>query len=168
MTMNGLNDLMGRGSLAALRSAWDISIRERGLRRLLATVLFLVLVVPPQVAAAQVRDGATMTVLRGEVAVIRPDGSGTQPAPSGTTVFVGDEIRTLTPAGALITFFAGTEVELSSGTIMVVEQISRDGDRIEVSLKQVLGATLNRVQSLSDPGSSYRVDAGGAVAVFRQ
>ena len=118
-------------------------------------------------AAAQVEDTATITVLRGEVAVLRPDGSALQPAPSGSVIRAGDEIRTLTPAGALITFFAGTEIELGSGTILVVERVSRQGDRIDVSLKQVFGMTLHRVQTLTDPLSSYRVDAGGAVAVVR-
>ena len=46
-------------------------------------------------SSAQVQDGATMTVLRGQVAVVRPDGSAVQPAPSGTVVRPGDEIRTL-------------------------------------------------------------------------
>jgi len=65
-------------------------------------------------AAAQVGQGATMTVLQGSVAVIRTNGSAVQPAPSGTEVFPGDEIRTLNQSGALITFFAGTEIELGA------------------------------------------------------
>ena len=116
---------------------------------------------------AQVRDGATMTVLRGQVAVLRPDGSATQPAPTGTAVSAGDEIRTLSGAGALITFFAGTEIELGEETILVVERVTRQGDRVDVSLKQVFGASLHRVQTFSDPGSAYRVEVGGAVAVVR-
>src|SRR4051812_20541312 len=111
-----------------------------------------------QIATAQVQDGATMTVLKGQVAVVRTDGSAVQPAPSGTTVQSGDEIRTLTKAGALITFFVGTEIEMGADTILQVERVSRDGAKIDISLKQVLGSTLNRVQTLSDPGSSYRID----------
>jgi len=137
-------------------------------RRLLALLALLSMILPPrQVALAQVQDGATMTVLRGEVAVIRPDGSATEPAPSGTILQVGDEIRTLTPAGALVTFFVGTEIEMGSGTVLVVQQITRQGERIEISLRQVLGTTLTRTQTFSDPGSSYRIDAGGAVAIIR-
>jgi hypothetical protein len=41
-------------------------------------------------AFAQSEDGATMTVLRGQVAVVRGDGSAVQPAPSGTIVHAGD------------------------------------------------------------------------------
>jgi hypothetical protein len=120
-----------------------------------------------QIALAQVQDGATMTVLKGQVAVVHPDGTAVQPAPSGTTVQSGDEIRTLTKAGALITFYTGTEIEMGADTILLVERVSRDGTKVDISLKQVLGSTLNRVQTLSDPGSSYRIEAGGATAVVR-
>ena len=138
--------------------------KYRAVYIILALSLFLV---PVQGAAGQVREGATMTVLRGEVAVIRPDGTATQPAPSGTTVFPGDEIRTLSPGGALITFFGGTEIEMGPATILIVNRVSQDGARIEVSLKQVFGATISRVQALTDPASSYRIEVGGAVALVR-
>jgi len=134
---------------------------------LIVLSLLLQPLVPAGVALSQVQEGATLTVLRGQVAVVHPDGSAVQPAPSGTTVNTGDEIRTLTQTGALITFFAGTEIEMGEQTILVVERVSRDGAKIDISLKQVLGSTLNRVQSLSDPNSSYRIDAGGATALVR-
>jgi hypothetical protein len=137
-------------------------------RLLIALFLAVTVVLPlPRSAFAQVEQGATMTVLRGQVAVLRADGSGLQPAPSGTIVYAGDEIRTLAPGGALITFFVGTELELLDQSAIVVEQADRDGTRIMVSLKQVLGMTINRVESFTHPGSVYRVDAGGAVALVR-
>jgi hypothetical protein len=122
---------------------------------------------PTTRSSAQVEEGATMTVLRGQVAVVHPDGSAIQPAPSGTIVNVGDEIRTLGNTGALITFFVGTEIELAENTVIAIQQVSRQGDRIDVSLRQVLGATINRVQTVSGSGSTYRIDVGGAVAVVR-
>jgi FecR protein len=121
----------------------------------------------PPLARAQVQDGATMTVLRGQVAVVRADGSAIQPAPSGTVVRAGDEIRTLSQSGAAITFFIGTEIELGEETTLAVEQVARDGGHIEISLRQVFGVSLHRVQALADPASSYRVEVGGAVAVVR-
>ena len=135
-----------------------------GLAGLLA---LLALFASPSLLFSQVQDGATMTVLRGQVAVVHPDGSAVQPAPSGTVVAAGDEIRTLAGAGALITFFAGTEIEMSQDTVLVVEQASHEGDRVNISLKQVLGSTINRVTTLTDTGSSYRIEAGGAVALIR-
>lgn len=141
------------------------------LGRLPAVGLLMLLAVAQLLASgsalSQAPAGATMTVLRGQVAVIQPDGSAFQPAPSGTIVRAGDEIRTLSTTGALITFFTGTEIELGEETILVVERISRQGERVDVSLRQVLGATLHRVQSFNEPGAAYRVEAGGAVAVVR-
>jgi hypothetical protein len=142
--------------------------RRRLLREIAAFLAVSALVLQPvQSASAQVEDGATMTVLRGQVAVVRPDGTARQPAPSGILVYAGDEIRTLSAAGALITFFVGTELELGDDTVIRVEAASRDGERIEVSLTQVLGQTVSRVETFAHPGSSYRVEAGGAVALVR-
>ena len=137
------------------------------LARLMGVLSLLALLTPSTPLFAQIQDGATMTVLRGQVAVVHPDGSAVQPGPSGTTVVAGDEIRTLAGAGALITFFSGTEIELGQDTILAVEQVSRQGDQVNISLKQVLGSTINRVTSLTETGSSYRIEAGGAVALIR-
>lgn len=133
----------------------------------LVVACLLAHVAAPSVVEAQVSDGATMTVLRGTVALLHGDGTAAQPAPSGTIVHVGDEIRTLKGSGALITFFAGTEIELGEETALAVDRISLAGDHIDVSLRQVFGASLHRVQALTDPGSSYRVEVGGAVAMVR-
>ena len=130
------------------------------------TLALLLLPLPTAISGAQ-PQGATMTVLRGQVAVVRPDGSAVQPAPSGTTLFPGDEIRTVGSSDALITFFVGTEIEMGPDTVLVVERVSGQGDRIDVSLKQVFGVTLSRIQTLADPGSVYRIEAGGAVALIR-
>ena len=133
----------------------------------IASALLVILLLPARTSAEQVQQGATMTVLRGQVAVLRPDGSAVQPAPSGSIVRAGDEIRTLTQTGALITFFVGTEIELGEETALVIERFELRGAVVDVSLKQVVGASLHRVQTLADPGSAYRVDVGGAVALVR-
>lgn len=112
-------------------------------------------------------NGATMTVLRGAVAVRHPDGSAVQPAPSGIVVFPGDQISTVGPSNALITFFSGTEIELGADTTLEVQQVTQQGTHIEVSLKQVFGMTISRIQTFADPGSAYRIEAGGAVALIR-
>jgi hypothetical protein len=145
-----------------LRARWSAP------KLLLSLILSVSVLLPlPRSAFAQIEQGATMTILRGQVAIIRADGTALQPAPSGTLVYAGDEIRTLAPGGALVTFFVGTELELLDNTVIVVEQAERDGMRVAVSLKQVLGMTINRVETFAHPGSMYRVDAGGAVALVR-
>lgn len=142
----------------ALNSLWS---------RLILSAVLCAISFSGLLTAALAQEGATLTVLRGEVAIVRTDGSAVQPAPSGSVVNTGDEIRTLTRAGALITFFAGTEIEMGADTILAVDTISKVGNRIDISLKQVAGVTLNRVQGLADTGSSYRINAGGAVALIR-
>ena len=49
----------------------------------------------------------------------------------------------------------------------MVDRVEVKGGRVDISLKQALGTTLSRVQSLSDPTSAYRIEAGGSVAVVR-
>lgn len=144
------------------RSRWMFGVHLAA-----AVVVAMLVWVAPQPVAAQVQQGATMTVLRGQVAVIRGDGSAVQPAPSGTTVNVGDQIRTLSQGGALVTFFSGTEIEMGEETVLAVDEIARSGDRINVSLRQVFGASIHRVQTLTGTDSTYRVEAGGAVALVR-
>lgn len=144
------------------RSRWAL-----GAHLLLVAVVAMLVWAAPRPVAAQVQQGATMTVLRGQVAVVRGGGSAIQPAPSGTIVQVGDEIRTLSQGGALVTFFAGTEIEMGEETVMAIDQIERSGDRVNVSLRQVFGASVHRVQTVTGSDSTYRVEAGGAVALVR-
>jgi hypothetical protein len=134
---------------------------------LLVIAALLLITFSPSLTSAQTAQGATMTVLQGEVDVVHPDGSAIRPAPSGTTVNVGDKISTLSQGGAVITFFSGTEIEMGEQTTLVVERVSRQGDRIDVSLQEVFGMTLNRVQTFADPGSAYQIGAGGAIATVR-
>jgi hypothetical protein len=140
-------------------------VRRAGFALVLGLITVLFVFARP--GWSQTEDGATMTVLRGEVAVLRSNGTAVQPAVSGTVIFGGDEIRTLTSAGALVTFQVGTEIELGNDTIVTIERVSRQGERIDVSVKQVQGASLHRVASFNTPGSAYRVDAGGAVVQVR-
>jgi hypothetical protein len=142
-------------------------LKRRAGHLLLCLTVVMASLLAPSPANAQVQQGATLTILRGQVAIIRADGTAIQPAASGSTVAVGDEIRTITKSGALITFFAGTEIEMGEETILVVEQLSNQGDKIDISLRQAFGATLNRVQSIAGSGSTYQIQAGGAVALVR-
>ena len=146
---------------------WHRSLRLHATRILLCLSLVVLGVVPPPIAVAQVQQGATLTILRGQVAVVHADGSVVQPARTGDTINPGDEIRTISKAGALITFFSGTEIEMGEETILVVESVSVQGTKVDISLKQAFGATVNRVQTVAGSGSTYQIQAGGAVALVR-
>ncbi len=169
--MRGVDELRRDGDRGGPGATVHSGRPGRPWARLASVGLALLLLVggvpPPDAALAQVRDGATMTVLRGSVAVLHVDRSAVQPAPSAMVVQPGDEVRTLDNSGATITFFRGTEVELGENTNLVIERVSGEDGRVDISLKQVFGVTLHRVHALSDPGASYRVEVGGAVAVVR-
>jgi hypothetical protein len=137
------------------------------LRLLVLPALLALFIAPSDPSTAQGQQGATLTVLSGQVAVIHADGSAVQPAPSGSTLSEGDEVRTLGGSGALVTFFGGAEVELGEETVLVIERLGREGDRVNISLKQAFGITVNRLQTAVGVNASYRVDAGGAVALVR-
>ena len=111
--------------------------------------------------------GATLTVLRGTVAVVRADGTAVSPAGTGLALGAGDRVATLTLSGALVTFFEGSELELGAGATIIIRDLGSQGARTNISIESVVGSTVHRVTTLSDPGSTYRVDSGGTVALVR-
>ncbi|MFN8522600.1 MAG: Calx-beta domain-containing protein [Chloroflexota bacterium] len=124
--------------------------------------------IPPRTVSGQVTGGATLTVLRGAVAVSHANGAVASPAATGLSLGAGDRVATLARAAALITFFDGSELELESDTTIAIKQASGlGGRRVDITIENVLGNTVNRVASLADPSSSYRVESGGTVAVVR-
>src|SRR6185503_20042262 len=90
-------------------------------------------------SAAQVQSGATLTVLRGTVGVLQASGSAVQPAVSGLSLDVGDQIATLESSGALVTFFEGSEVELGADTTIINRQMARQGTQTNISLESIVG-----------------------------
>ena len=130
-------------------------------------LLALVLVTLQDGALAQTSSGATLTVLRGTAAVRKADGTPLSRAPSGMTIGVGDQVATLANASALITFFDGSELELGADTALIVQEMAGQGGRTTITVQSVFGATIHRVVTLTDPSSSYRVEAGGTVALVR-
>ncbi len=118
-------------------------------------------------APAYQAASATLTVLRGTAAVIRPNGAQLSPAPSGMVLGQGDQVSTLAASGALITFFEGSEVELGANATVALRELAVAGTRTTVTLESIVGTTVHRVITFVDPGSSYRVDSGGTVALVR-
>jgi hypothetical protein len=116
---------------------------------------------------AQTASGATLTVLRGSAAVLRADRTPLSPAASGLTLGPGDQIATLTRSSALVTFFDGSELELGADTTVIIRELGRDGQGTSITIQSVVGSTVNRVVALAEAGSSYRVEAGGTVALVR-
>lgn len=117
--------------------------------------------------AAQVGGGATLTVLRGTVGVLRANQTAVQPASSGLTLGTGDRVATLAGSAALLTFFDGSELEMASDATIVISELAGTAARPNITVEAVLGSTVHRVVSLTDPGASYRVESGSTVALVR-
>jgi hypothetical protein len=125
----------------------------------------LLTIVPMPAALSQVGPGASLTVLRGSVAVSRPDGTAVYPAGTGLTLAVGDMVGTLDRTRALVTFFTGSEVELGSNTTIVIRRLDRDLlDEARVTIENVSGMTVIRVPQEGPPESAVRILSGDTVA----
>jgi hypothetical protein len=121
----------------------------------------------PTNTAAQIRTGASLTVLRGVVTLLHADGRVENPAPTGASLAVDDQVSTLETAGALITFFDGSEIELGSNTLLIIREMRGQGTQTNIIIESIIGASIHNVVALTDPGSSYRVMSGGSLAVVR-
>src|SRR6478735_5728582 len=94
--------------------------------RFLIGLALLLALLPSPSAWSQVGPGASLTVVRGSVAVKRPDGTAIYPAGTGLTLALGDVVGTLERTRAIVTFFSGTEIELGSNTTIVIRRLDRD------------------------------------------
>ena len=123
-------------------------------RFLLVLSLLLALVAPtvmPDLAArtafSQTSAGATLSVLVAPVEVASGSGPFTT-ARNGQILQVGDEVRTGAGGIALLTYFDGSETQLTPDT-QVQLQAAPQGGGPGVTLSQVVGTTVNRVQQIT-------------------
>ncbi|MFN0071404.1 MAG: FecR domain-containing protein [Chloroflexota bacterium] len=140
--------------------------------RLLLTLTLAVLslsgsVVLPSAGHAQVAPGASLTVLRGTTAVLKADGSPLSPAPNGLTLSINDQVSTLSGAGALVTFFDGSEIELGSDAAMIIREMARQGAAVNIRIESIVGSSVHRVIQFTDPASSYLIETPTTVAAVR-
>jgi hypothetical protein len=144
---------------------------RRRINALLAAAVLLSLVAArADSVQAQVGQGATLTVNSGTVAVTKANGSAMQPAPSGMTLGVGDRIATVTNnANALVTFFEGSELELEGNTTIILREVAQSGSEVRITVEDVLGTTVNRINAFVNPNSLYTVQnpQGQVLALIR-
>lgn len=138
-------------------------MRER-LRSLLVFAILVGLLAQSALALGQIGQGATLTVLRGTVSVIRADGTAASPAASGLVLGVGDHVATVGRSSALVTFFDGSEIELGADTSIAIHEMQANSSgQITILIENVLGSTVHRIVTFLNPGSVYRILAGGTV-----
>lgn len=135
------------------RSSW------RWLRILVIASVVLATVARPDPALGQEPGRATLTVLRGTVAVMRKDGTSVQPARTGLVMDVGDRVATVGRAGALITFFVGTEIEMGADTTLVLKELS--GPRTTGNLVRGNSIGTDLTGTIAIPNGSIPFASGG-------
>src|SRR5579864_9233723 len=118
-----------------------------------------------QTALGQVASGATLSVLAADVEV--STGGAFGPARDGMTVGPGDQIRTSNGGVALLTFFDGSETQLTPDSQVQIQQAAGSGTGAQISVSQVLGTTVQRVQRLTNQPTNYSTDTPAATAVVR-
>ena len=141
-------------------------------RFLLVLSLLCALVAPtvmPDLAArtafGQTSGGATLSVLATPVEVASGSGSFAA-ARTGQILQVGDQVRTGPGGVALLTYFDGSETQLTPET-QVQLQAAPGGGGPGVTLSQVVGTTVNRVQQIAGGTSNFATNTPTAAAFVR-
>jgi hypothetical protein len=114
-------------------------------------------------AHAQVTVGATLAVLAPgvDVSILGAPFIG---ASTGQTVGAGDQVRTGPTGVALLTFFDGSETQLTSDSLAVIEAPPGGGGLISVF--QAVGTSVSRVRPQSSIGG-FQTDTPPATAFVR-
>ncbi|MBX5491150.1 MAG: FecR domain-containing protein [Chloroflexi bacterium] len=141
------------------------------MQRVAALLLTLVLALASQPSAGRTPDGATLTIISGQVAVQLPGAARFGPARDGHALPVGAVVRTGSDGRATLTFFDGTTATLDPDTEVVVARVepaTGTSDGLLMTLQLSAGRVWAQVASLFDRGSTFEVQAAGASAVARE
>ena len=117
---------------------------------------------PSSDALSQVVSGATLSVLAPPVEVAT-GGGAYAPATDGMTLGPGDQVRTAGGGVALLTFFDGSETQLTPDSEVGIQQSAG----AQIGITQLLGTTVDRVQRLSSNPTNFSTDTPAATAFVR-
>ncbi len=143
------------------RASWLLAL---GLVVVLAGATLFPLGQPPA-ASGQAATGATLSVLAPAVEVA-PKGQGFAAAVDGQTLAAGDQVRTGDEGLALLTFFDGSETQLTPGTTVQIAQADSSSGS-SITLQQVVGTTVQQVQHIASSGGGFTINTPTATAVVR-
>ena len=122
----------------------------------------------PSVGPGGVTDLAVLTIFSGQVSVLAEGESEWSEGSDNMPLQVGDRVRTDADSYALITFLEGSTFEMDPETeVSIVNVEAAEDGSTTVQLKQWLGKSWSRVESLVDAGSSYDVESSSTVAAAR-
>jgi len=137
--------------------------------------LLSVLVLSILVAATLISCGSSDSVLtilsitEGDVSVMKAGTGSWIEAQVGTSLEVGDSIKTGDNSSAEITFFDGSTIELEAGTEIEITSLdtSAETGSTTITLEQMIGNTISRVTKILDPASRYEVETPTGVVAVR-
>jgi hypothetical protein len=100
---------------------------------------------------------------------LRSGADGDWAAVTGTQiVHSADAVRTDATGQATLTFFTGTQAEIAPGSELEVSSYEpTEGGGAVITLKQLSGQTLHRVELVADSGSRYELDTPVAHVTVR-
>jgi uncharacterized repeat protein (TIGR01451 family) len=123
---------------------------------------------PPQTTTSPSTPLTVLSIVGGDVYVMRAGTETWGPATVGMTLEPGDSIKAGGGANAQITFFDGSTIDLDESSIVGVSELGiADSGTTTIRLTQQLGKTVSRVTKLADPASRYEVETPAAIAAVR-
>ena len=114
-------------------------------------------------------DSTTLSILSGDVFVMKGDSDNWKDAKDGMKLAAEDSVKTGADSYALITFFEGTTMNIEPDTEITISElaVNEETDSTFVRLKQTAGETWNRVEKLTDSASKYEIETSAGVGAVR-
>jgi uncharacterized repeat protein (TIGR01451 family) len=123
---------------------------------------------PTQTTISPATPLTVLSLVGGDVYVMRAGTETWESTTVGMTLAPGDNIKAEGGAGAQITFFDGSTIDLEESTIVGISELGiADTGTTTIRLTQELGKTVSRVTKLADPASRYEVETPAAIAAVR-
>jgi uncharacterized repeat protein (TIGR01451 family) len=111
---------------------------------------------------------AILSMTDGNVTLMKGGTGAWIEAQVGTSLVVGDVVRSGSGSAAEITFFDGTTIDLDADTQVEVASLNISGSgSTTIGLKQQIGNTISRVTHLVDTESSFEIETPAGVAAVR-
>ncbi len=123
---------------------------------------------PTPVPAASSTPLTILSIIGGDVYVLKAGTETWEKAEVGTTLQPGDIVKSAKGSHAEVTFFDGSTIELEQSTELAMSELGIDDNgSTTIRLVQSLGKTISRVKKLTDPASRYEVETPAAIAAVR-
>jgi hypothetical protein len=135
---------------------------------ILIFILLLILTVSfAGCTAVSAAPHATLNKASGQVSLQRAGTSTWVSVRAGTSLQLGDRIRTGPESSAVIIFFEGSVTELQADTEIRIDEMRHEAGSTTVKIREEIGTTSSRVEKLIDAKSRYEVETPAGSALVR-